>query len=184
MRDLITLLESKSQEDIEIIKLNYNNDALAPIMSKDSMNLHYVKLAHAYAERFNKHEGDRDFNYAGAFLHNVYFPQFRPSNNNNEPNGPIGSLIKSKFKSWSNFQDEFSEIALTIQGSGWCYLARDGKIKIIPNHQVRDDILILVDMWEHAYILDYGSDKFKYLSNIWKIFNWNVINTRWGKAYK
>lgn len=184
MRDLITLLESKSHEDIEIIKLNYKNDALAPVISRDSMKLHYDKLAHAYAERFNKHEGDSEFNYAGAFLHNVFFPQFRPSNNNNESNGPIGSLIKSKFKSWNNFQEEFSETAMTIQGSGWCYLARDASIKTIPNHQVRDDILILVDMWEHAYILDYGTDKAKYLSNIWKIFNWNVINTRWGKAYK
>ncbi len=52
---------------------------------------------------------------------------------------------------------------MKIQGSGWAYLAYDGKIKTIKNHEVRDDILLLVDWWEHAFILDYGSDKKKYL---------------------
>jgi Fe-Mn family superoxide dismutase len=184
IRDTITLLEAKSKQDIEIIELSYSMNDLAPVMSSDSMKLHYGKLAHGYAQRFNNHEGDPEFNYAGAFLHNVFFPQFRESRNSNEPNGPIGGLIKTKFKSWDNFCDEFNEAALQIQGSGWCYLARDGSIKTIANHEVRDDILVLVDMWEHAYILDYGSNKAKYLTNIWKIINWNVINARWGKAYK
>ena len=78
--------------------------------------------------------------------------------------------------------DKFQEEALKIQGSGWIYLACDGSIKTIVNHEVRDDILLLVDWWEHAWILDYGSDKKKYLKEQWKIINWNVINTRWGKS--
>ena len=81
-----------------------------------------------------------------------------------------------------SFKDEFAIEAMKIQGSGWAYLAYDGKIKTIKNHEVRDDILLLVDWWEHAFILDYGSDKKKYLSELWKIINWNVINTRWGKS--
>lgn len=184
MRELITLVESKEKETVEIIKLSYGNDSLSPIMSADTMRLHYGKLAHGYAQRFNDHEGDPQFNYAGATLHNILFAQYRESRNSNEPNGPIGGLIKTKFKSWDNFKDEFSEAAMAIQGSGWCYLSRDGSIKTIPNHEIRDDILILVDMWEHAYLLDYGSNKARYLTNIWKIFNWNAINARWGKAYK
>ena len=71
---------------------------------------------------------------------------------------------------------------MKIQGSGWIYLAYDGKLKTIPNHQVRDDILLLIDWWEHAFLLDYGTDKKKYLENTWKIINWNVINTRWGHS--
>lgn len=184
MRDLITLLESKSKEDIGIVELSYSNNSLEPVMSNDSMKLHYGKLAHAYAERFNNDEGDLDFNYAGAMLHNIFFTQFRPSRNKNEPNGPVGNLIKQKFKSYSNFIDEFLKTAMSIQGSGWCYLSRSGEIKTIPNHQMRDDILILVDMWEHSYILDYGTDKSKYLENIWKIMDWNKINSVWGQAYK
>lgn len=184
MRDLILLLETKSKENIDIVELSYKNDSLEPVISSDSMKLHYGKLAHGYAERFNNNVGDSEFNYAGAMLHNIFFTQFRPSRNKNEPNGPIGNLIKQKFKNFSNFQDEFSKIALSIQGSGWCYLSRSGEIKTIPNHEMRDDILILIDMWEHSYILDYGSDKIKYLDNIWKIIDWNKINAVWGQAYK
>jgi superoxide dismutase len=117
-------------------------------------------------------------------LHNIFFSQFRSPRTNNVPNGPIFSTIKSNFKSWDNFKDQFVAEALKLHGSGWIYLARDGKIKTIHNHQLRTDILILVDMWEHAYISDYGSNKEKYINSIWKIFDWNAINSRWGKAYK
>lgn len=184
IRDTITLLESKSRENIDIVELSYSDDALAPTMSRDSMKLHYGKLAHGYAERFNNDEGDRDFNYAGAMLHNIFFSQFRESKNNNEPNGPVGNLIRQHFKSWTNFITEFSTAAMAIQGSGWCYLSRSGEIKTIANHAMRSDILILVDMWEHAYLLDYGSNKGRYLDTIWRIMDWNKINAVWGQAYK
>jgi Fe-Mn family superoxide dismutase len=184
IRDTITLLEAKSKDDIGIVELSYSEDALAPTMSKDTIKLHWGKLAHAYAERFNKGEGDADFNYAGAMLHNIFFAQFREGRNKNEPNGPVGNLIKQKFKNFSNFCDEFTSSAMSIQGSGWCYLSRSGEIKTIPNHAMRTDILILVDMWEHAYLLDYDSDKSKYLADIWRIMDWNKINAVWGQAYK
>jgi Fe-Mn family superoxide dismutase len=185
MRDLLTLLEEKSKPgDIEIVKLSYGESSLSPVVSSASIRYHYGKLAHGYAERFNKKEGDRAFNYAGAWLHNLWFTQFRSPRTNNVPNGPIGNLIKSKFKNWDNFKEEFKGAALKLQGSGWVYLARDGSIKTIHNHQVRSDILILIDLWEHAYNLDYGADKKRYLDNIWRIIDWNVINTRWGQGYK
>lgn len=185
MRDIITLLEEKNRDsDVEIVKLSYGETSLAPVISGVSMRQHYGKLAHGYAERFNKGQGDKTFNYAGAWLHNLYFTQFRPPRINNKPNGPIASLIKTKFKDWDNFKEKFKEEALSLQGSGWVYLARDGQLKIIHNHQVRNDILILVDMWEHAYQLDYSSNKSKYLDSIWRIFDWNIINTRWGQGYK
>ena len=70
MRDIIQLLEEKSKpQDIEIIPLNFEPKEVSPVLSKDTLELHYGKLAHGYAERYNKKEGDRDFNYAGAFLH-------------------------------------------------------------------------------------------------------------------
>ena len=61
----------------------------------------------------------------------------------------------------------------------WIWL----NIKTIKNHEVKSDILLLIDWWEHAWILDYGSDKKKYLKDIWKIINWNVISTRLGKSW-
>jgi Fe-Mn family superoxide dismutase len=185
MRELITLVEQKSSKDtVEIIDLRYSKSALTPVMSLATVNNHWGKLAHAYADRFNKHEGDSSFNYAGAVLHNIFFSQFRSPRTNNIPNGPIFSTIKSNFKSWDNFKEQFVAEALKLQGSGWIYLARDGKIKTIHNHQLRTDILILVDLWEHAYISDYGGNKERYIDNIWKIFDWNSINSRWGQAYK
>lgn len=183
MRDIITLLEEKSKpQDIEIIALNFEPKEVAPVLSKDAIDLHYGKLAHGYAERFNKKEGDPEFNYAGAFLHNLLFTQYREVRNNNKPNGPMLGFVNKHFGDYSNMCDQFETEAMKLQGSNWLYLSYSGKIETIPNHQVRDDILLLIDWWEHAWILDYGSDKKKYLSEQWKIINWNVINTRWGRS--
>ena len=183
MREYLTLLEEKSKPlDIEIIPLNFTESEVSPVMSQDTLDLHYEKLAKGYAKRYNNNEGDKDFNYAGAFLHNTWFPQFREVRKNNLPNGPMLGFINKHFGSYDKFKSEFEETAMKIQGSGWAYLAHNGKIKTIKNHEVRDDILLLLDWWEHAWILDYGTDKKKYLKEQWKIINWNVINTRWGKS--
>ena len=183
MRDIITLLEDKAKpQDIGIIPLNFTDSEVAPVISKQSLELHYEKLAHGYAERYNKCEGDKEFNYAGAFLHNILFPQFREVRTNNKPNGPMMGFINKHYGNYDNMKSEFETEAMKIQGSGWIYLATDGKVKTIKNHEVRNDILLLIDWWEHAWLLDYGSDKKKYLKEQWKIINWNVINTRWGKS--
>ena len=183
MRDIITLLEEKSKpQDIEIIPLNFTPNEVSPVMSKDTLDLHYDKLAKGYAERYNKKEGDPEFNYAGAFLHNLWFPQMRKVRSDNPPNGPIKGFIDKHYGTYDNFRNEFQTEAMKLQGSNWIYLAYDGSIKTIKNHEVRNDILLLIDWWEHAFIIDYGSDKKKYLKEIFKIINWNVINTRWGKS--
>lgn len=183
MRDIIELLEDKSKpKDIEIIQLNFTDREVSPVLSKETLNLHYGKLAHGYADRYNKNEGDKDFNYAGVFLHNMLFTQFREVRNNNKPNGPMLGFINKHFGSYDSMKEKFQEETSTIQGSGWIYLADNGNIKVIKNHEVRNDILLLIDWWEHAWLLDYGSDKKKYLNEQWKIINWNVINTRWGKS--
>lgn len=183
MRDIITILEDKGRpQDIEIIPLNFKENEVNPVLSKDTLDLHYEKLAKGYATRYNKGEGDKEFNYAGVFLHNLLFTQYREVRNSNPPNGPMLGFIKKHFGSYDDMKSEFETEAMKLQGSNWIYLAYDGKIKTIKNHEVRDDILLLVDWWEHAFILDYGSDKKKYLKEQWKIINWNVINTRWGQS--
>jgi superoxide dismutase len=67
---------------------------------------------------------------------------------------------------------------MAIQGSGWVYLARNGKIKTIVNHEIRSDIILLIDWWEHSYNLQYHEDKKSYLKNIWRAIDWSVINDR------
>ena len=183
MREIITLLEANSKpQDIEIIPLNFTEREVSPVMGKDTLDLHYNKLAKGYATRFNDKEGDSDFNYAGVFLHNMWFTQFREVRNNNKPNGPMLPFINKHFGDYDKFKGAFLEEAMKIEGSGWIYLAYNGSIKTIKNHEVRDDILLLVDWWEHAFLLDYGADKKSYLRNLWKIINWNIVNTRWGKS--
>ena len=182
MLDMVELTEFRRKtRPVEILSLPYSYSDLNPVLSKDSIEYHYGKLAHGYAERYNKGEGDKDFNYAGAFLHNIFFSQFRKPQDSNTPNGPILTLIKRKYGWWRDFKQEFQKAAMDIQGSGWVYLSYIGDIKTITNHEVQDDILLLVDWWEHSYFLDYGPNKKEYLENIWKIMNWNHINTRWGK---
>jgi len=176
MRDLIKLLEEK-QEKLVLEKLPYNRNALSPVMSKETVDYHYGKLAKGYVDRFNNHEGDDDFNEAGAYLHNLFFPQLQAPNNN-RPSGKIAELIDKKFTNFDNFKSEFSDIAMKIQGSGWIYLSKNGSIKTIANHAIRNDIILLVDWWEHSWVLDYQADKAGYLKNIWKIINWDVCNER------
>jgi superoxide dismutase len=79
---------------------------------------------------------------------------------------------------FEDFKRDFEAEAMKLQGSNWIYLSRDGKIKTIKNHAKRTDIALLVDWWEHAWALDYGTDKKKYLNNIWRIINWEYVNRR------
>jgi Fe-Mn family superoxide dismutase len=181
MLSLIPLLEGKPK-DIEIFPLKFTRKDVKPVMSDDTVDLHYNKLAKGYAKRYNNKEGDRDFNYAGVFLHNIWFEQFREARVINKPNGPIANFIEKHYGTYGEFQQKFEETAMKIQGSGWAYLSTDGSIKTITNHEVKNDILLLVDWWEHAWILDYGSDKKEYLKQLWKIIDWNRISTRWGQS--
>ena len=89
-------------------------------------------------------------------------------------------FINKYFKSFDNFKDAFQKEAMKIQGSGWVYLSTDGSIKTIKNHQIKMDIVFIVDWWEHAWALDYQSDKKGYLANQWKIINWNIVSSRIG----
>ena len=132
----------------------------------------------AYVERYNDGEGDPEFNEAGAFLHNILFGQYQAPGSSNTPDGTASEFITKHFKTFDRFKEQFFKEAMSIQGSGWAYLARDGSIKTIKNHAKRTDIALLVDWWEHSWITDYGSDKKKYLNNMWRIINWEYVNRR------
>ena len=170
--------EGKSLKELEQATLPYARDGLGRSLSKQALDYHFGKLYKSYVDRFNKGEGDLDFNEAGAFLHNIYFTQFKSPKGSNAPTGVSEEFIDQHFKSFDKFKEEFEKTAMGIQGSGWVYLARDGKIKTIVNHQIKQDIVLLIDWWEHAWALDYQADKKKYLDNQWKIINWDIINAK------
>jgi Fe-Mn family superoxide dismutase len=172
------LLEAKRPEALATEPLPYGLDDLSPVLSKDSLNYHYSKLARGYATKYNDGQGDPDFNYAGSYLHNLFFPQLRAPRGSNKPQGQCLELINKNYGDFQKFQDKFAEEAMKIQGSGWIYLSRSGDIKVIANHAVRKDIAMLVDWWEHVWAIDYQHDKAKYLRNIWRIINWDIVNQR------
>ena len=179
MREHIDLIEASTRPaKLETTPLPYGHKDLEPVMSEDTINYHYEHLAKGYAKRYNAGEGNANFNRAGSFLHNKFFPQLRAPKGANKPRGAILALIEEHFKTYEDFKAAFKEKAMAIQGSGWIYLSTSGDIKTIPNHQVRTDIAVLVDWWEHAWALDYQSDKEKYLDNIWKIIDWEVCSER------
>jgi superoxide dismutase, Fe-Mn family len=159
-------------------RLPYDRTALQPVMSKDTLDYHYGKLHKGYVDKFNAGEGDAGFNEAGTFLHNIFFPQLKAPASNNKPTGASLELIVSKFGNFEKFKTQFTETAMSVQGSAWVYLSKKGDIKIIPNHQTRSDIAMIIDWWEHAWALDYQADKAKYLQNMWRIINWDVVNIR------
>ena len=163
-----------------MFKLPYHREDLDPSISLETMNYHYAKLAKGYVDRYNAGEGDADFNEAGAYLHNILFPQYKKYSGSNAPTGAALEFIKKHHKTFDNFKEKFTKVAMGIQGSGWVYLARNGEIKTIANHQTRSDIVLLVDWWEHSWVLDYQHDKKKYLENQWKIIDWDIVSARVG----
>lgn len=173
-----TIVEGKDPKTLYQVSLPYAKDDLERSMSKETIDYHYGSLYKGYVDRYNKGEGDLDFNEAGAFLHEIYFTQFQSPSNNNTPANGVKDLIDSKFDSFDKFKDEFEKVAMGIQGSGWVYLSKSGEIKTIKNHQIKQDILLLIDWWEHAWALDYQADKKLYLKNQWKIINWDEIEKR------
>ena len=179
IRETIDLVEAATMPaKLETTPLPYTHKALEPVMSKESINYHYEHLAKGYAKRYNAGEGNANFNRAGSFLHNKFFPQLKEPKGANRPRGAVLELIETNFKTYEDFKDEFKTVAMAIQGSGWLYLSTQGTIKTIPNHAVRLDICVLVDFWEHSWATDYQWDKERYLDNIWKIINWNVCSER------
>jgi superoxide dismutase, Fe-Mn family len=179
MREHINLVEASTRPaKLETVPLPYGKKDLEPVMSEATIDYHYESLAKGYAERYNKDEGNRDFNRAGSFLHNIFFPQLRPLKTPNRPQGASLQLIEDKYGDYDAFKQAIREEAMKIQGSGWVYMSTSGEIKTIKNHAVRTDIALLIDWWEHVWALDYQADKGRYLDNIWKIINWDVVNQR------
>jgi Fe-Mn family superoxide dismutase len=179
MEKYMQLFEAEQRPDqLTLVRLPYKLEDLEPVMSEATVDYHYNKLSRAYVDRYNSGEGDADFNWGGAMLHNMWWPQLRPAKGANRPTGAIADLIDDRFGSYEEFRDAFAKEAMALQGSGWCYLSRSGDIKTLKNQSYNKSVLLPVDAWEHAFLLDPKPDKARYFKNIWKIINWDVINHR------
>lgn len=172
--------ESRDLREITQDKLRFAKNQLDPVMSEATLKYHYDGLASKYFERYNDGEGDLDFNYGGAMLHNIFFANLTPPRSSNKPEGISKDIIEKTHKDFDSFKKAFEKAAMGIQGSGWVYMDHSGDIKTIHNHDYKKSmkIALLIDWWEHAWALDYQQDKAKYLNNIWRIINWDTVNIR------
>ena len=176
------ITESKTREDkLEVVKLPYKLGDLSPVLSKKNVDYHYNVLTKAYVRRYNEKEGEPNFNYGGAMLHNLWWTQLQKPSGTNTPTGPIKEFINDNFENYNSFKDEVLLTAMKLQGSGWVYLSKSGQVKTTPNQTYKSDILMPIDMWEHSFS-DYTKEgkecKKKYIQNMMRIINWDVINQR------
>ncbi len=177
MHPFRVLIEKVTAEiELKKISLPVSKDKLNPVFSKELMELHYDKLYSNYVKKALAGEGP--FQLAGAKLHSLFFEQFQEPKSINNPDGKIKELIDDNFSNYNDFKDEIIKAGLNIHGSGWVYLSKNGIIKTIENHELRNDVLLILDCWEHSYQLSYGADKEKYLKDVWKIIDWDIINNR------
>jgi Fe-Mn family superoxide dismutase len=175
-------------EKTTIVPLTYAADALAPVMSAATVDYHYEHLAKAYAERLAAGVGEYSFNEAGVVLHNLFFEQLQAPQADNKPFDASLAAITQSWQTFDIFQAEIERIASTVQGSGWIAVDKECGIVNFSNHayvtgfEQPEQIMLLIDLWEHAWALDYQADKKRYLSNIWKIIDWRYINGVLGQS--
>jgi Fe-Mn family superoxide dismutase len=176
----ITESKKNRESHLEAVKLPYKMSELSPVLSEENIDYHYNVLTKGYVRRYNDKEGDPDFNYGGATLHNMFWSQLQAPRPGNKPMGAVKNLIEDAHKSFDAFKEELVRTAMTIQGSGWVYMAKNGSIKTTPNQSHKSDILMPIDMWEHSFS-DYvpaKDAKKKYLEGMMRIINWESINLR------
>lgn len=188
----------------EKVALPYATDALEPVISKQTVELHYGKHHQAYVDNLNKlvvgtkfenadletivKESDGAiFNNAGQTLnHNLYFTSFSPKGGG-EPKGKLADAINSKFGSFEKFKEEMNAAGLGVFGSGWVWLAKDnnGNLSIekesnAGNPMTKGLVPILgLDVWEHSYYLDYQNRRADHLKEVWKIIDWDAVGNRY-----
>lgn len=194
-------------EKYKLPDLPYGYKELEPYMSEEVLKLHhdkhhaaYVNAANALADKIEearKNDSDLDsksvskslsFNVAGHILHEIFWKIMVNANSiKNKPKGGILEAINKDFSSFDRFKKEFSQTALSVEGSGWALLTHHkehGILNIIQieKHNVNlypeQKILLCLDVWEHAYYLDYKNDRAKFIENWWNIVNWEEVNKR------
>lgn len=193
-------------------ELPYTYDALEPHISAEIMELHhskhhqnYVNGANAALEKLEaaRKDGsiaavvtalskDLAFNLGGHTNHSLFWENLSP-NGGGKPAGALATAIDEDFGSFEEFQKHFAAAALGLQGSGWAVLAYDKIGERLVIEQMTDqqgnlsiDLvpLLLLDMWEHAFYLQYKNVKADYVAAVWNVFNWDEVAARYAAAVK
>ncbi|TNF00535.1 MAG: superoxide dismutase [Fe] [Deltaproteobacteria bacterium] len=183
-------------------ELPWSNDALAPHISPETIEYHYGKHHAAYVSKLNdgikgtefensslediikKSKGGLFNNAAQVWNHTFYWNCLAP-NAGGAPTGAVAEKINAKWGSFDKFKEEFSNSAATNFGSGWTWLVTDGSGELsILNTDDADtpmthglNALMTIDVWEHAYYVDYRNARPSYIEAFWKLVNWDFVNS-------
>ncbi len=184
----------------ELPALPYEKNALEPTISQETLEYHYGKHHQTYVTNLNnlipgtefenasledmvrKSSGGIFNNAAQVWNHTFYWNCVSP-NGGGEPAGDLAAAINDTFGDFAQFKQKFSTSAATNFGSGWTWLVKNsnGNLEIVNtsnagNPMTDDQIpLLTIDVWEHAYYIDYRNARPKYLEEIWKIVNWDFV---------
>jgi Fe-Mn family superoxide dismutase len=189
--------------------LPYANDALEPHLKSELLELHHDKHHAAYVKGANdaldslaearkstsfgnigQLEKNLAFNLSGHVLHSMFWKNMSPDGGGT-PSGALGGAIDRDFGSFDAFKAHLTSAAATVQGSGWGALAWDPLGKRLVVEQVHDHQsnlgngslpILVVDMWEHAYYLQYHNRKAEWLDAFWELVNWKDVAERFGKV--
>jgi Fe-Mn family superoxide dismutase len=189
--------------------LPYSYDALGKYISKDIMELHHSKHHQTYVDNLNKaiektpSLEDKSLeelitnldaapeevrvvirNHGGGHYNHSLFWQFMSPDGGGEPSGVLGDKLKEKYGSYQEFIDVFSAKALGVFGSGWAWLMPDLSITSTPNQDspiMKGELapILGLDVWEHAYYLDYTYKRADYINAWWHIVNWDEALRRY-----
>jgi Fe-Mn family superoxide dismutase len=189
----------------ELPALPYEKNALEPVISAETIEYHYGKHHQTYVNNLNnlipgtefeamsledivtKSSGGIFNNAAQVWNHSFYWNCLSP-NGGGEPSGALAEAINAKFGSFDAFKEAFSKSAATNFGSGWTWLVKtaDGGVDIHntsnAGNPLTEDLtpLMTVDVWEHAYYVDYRNARPKYLEAIWGKINWDFVASNFG----
>ncbi len=180
-------------------ELPYALDALAPTISKETLEFHYGKHHQTYVTNLNnlikgtefenasleeivkKSSGGIFNNAAQVWNHTFYWFGLSP-NGGGEPTGALADAITAKWGSFDEFKKAFNAVAAGTFGSGWAWLvkAADGSLELVSTSNAATPLtgdktpLLTCDVWEHAYYIDYRNSRPNYLEGFWKLVNWDV----------
>jgi Fe-Mn family superoxide dismutase len=180
--------------------LPYAMDALAPHISKETLEYHYGKHHQAYVNNLNKLIPGTEFegmkleeiilkakggifnNAAQIWNHTFYWHSLSP-NGGGDPKGKVAEAINKNFGSFAAFKEQFTQTAATTFGSGWAWLVQDasGALKIISTSNAGSPMtegltaLLTCDVWEHAYYIDYRNARPDYINAFWSIVHWDFV---------
>lgn len=184
----------------ELPALPYEMDALAPHISKETLEYHYGKHHQAYVTNLNKLTEGSDLanksleeliktqsggvfnNAAQVWNHTFYWHCLSPQGGN-EPQGALLDAINRDFGSFNEFKTAFTQCAATTFGSGWAWLVKDGhgKLSIVSTSNAANPMtegktpLLTCDVWEHAYYIDYRNARPEYINHFWALVNWDFV---------